>query len=202
MWPYWSVFYDGHWKRVTARHLWSAFSFWCLCCVMRWFLIIANFMALQAVLILLGVPLPILSSRRVFEQLSAPDLTSYSLSLSVLLCGYFSLFFTDFLWLFDFVYYRTWDHSSSHSMYGLVCTCCQFRSKSFLLCFILSTVVLNPGPHDPDDFACLCCLTHLIQITSSLEETSVNELCSDWHGPYTVGMLDGNAKMHIDSKTS
>lgn len=100
MWPDWSVFYDGHWKIATARHLWSAFSFWCHWCVMRWFLIIANFMAPQAVLILLGVPLPILSSRCVFEQLSAPDLTSYSLSLSVLLCGYFRFFQkTDFLCL-------------------------------------------------------------------------------------------------------
>ncbi len=92
MWPHWSVFYDGHWKRVTARHLWSAFSFWCLCCVMRWFLIIANFMALQAVLILLGVPLPILSSRRVFEQLSAPDLTA-TLCLFQSFCAVISVFF-------------------------------------------------------------------------------------------------------------
>ncbi len=28
--------------------------------------------------------------------------------------------------------------------------------------------------------------THLIQIISSLEESYVHELCSDWHAPYTV----------------
>ena len=35
-------------------------------------------------------------------------------------------------------------------------------------------------------FACLSLLTHLIQIISSLEVSSVHELCSHWHGPYTV----------------
>ncbi len=38
-------------------------------------------------------------------------------------------------------------------------------------------------------FACLSYLTHLIQITSSLEESSMHELCSDWHGPYIVFSL-------------
>ncbi len=47
------------------------------------------------------------------------------------------------------------------------------------------SAVLHPGPHDPPppppD------LTHLILITSSLEESSMNELCSDWHHvPYIV----------------
>ncbi len=32
-------------------------------------------------------------------------------------------------------------------------------------------------------FACLSYLTHLIQITSSLEESSMHELCCDWQGP-------------------
>ncbi len=31
-------------------------------------------------------------------------------------------------------------------------------------------------------------LTHLIQIISSLEVRSMNELCSDWHAPYTVSI--------------
>ncbi len=34
-------------------------------------------------------------------------------------------------------------------------------------------------------FSCLSLLTHLIQIISLLEVRSMNELCSDWHAPYT-----------------
>ncbi len=34
-------------------------------------------------------------------------------------------------------------------------------------------------------FACLSLLTHLIQIISSLEVRSMDELCFDWYAPYT-----------------
>lgn len=49
--------------------------------------------------------------------------------------------------------------------------------------------VLNSSPGDPPPhFACLTYLTHRIQIMSFLEKSSMNELCSDLHGPYTVSL--------------
>ncbi len=44
------------------------------------------------------------------------------------------------------------------------------------------------APHRSTYFSCLSLLTHLIQIISSLEVRSMNELCSDWHAPYTVSI--------------
>ncbi len=54
---------------------------------------------------------------------------------------------------------------------------------------VFNPVVPNSSPRTPP--LCICCMscqvnTHQIQITSSLEESYVQELCSDWHAPYTV----------------
>ncbi len=67
--------------------------------------------------------------------------------------------------------------------------------KSFVIFVFFHVITLfrpavfNSSPRAPP--LCTFCMsllfkTHLIQIISSLEESSMNELCSDWHAPYTV----------------
>ncbi len=45
-----------------------------------------------------------------------------------------------------------------------------------------------PPPPPPLPILHVSLNTHLIQITSSLEESYVHELCSDWHAPFTVSI--------------
>lgn len=112
---------------------------------MRWFLIIANFMAPRAVLILLGVPLPILSFRHVFFFFETPShklLYFFILSLPVLLCCGLGVI-SDFIK--RYVLYLIQDMRSQLSkcvsLWHLlfIYTCCQFKAESPVLCFIWSS---------------------------------------------------------------